>query len=65
MDYGGWCLYFHVPYKITSLELLRTTILCLVCDGIFLMGINQNHETYIQKCALYVFSLIVRKAFFM
>ncbi len=35
------------------------------CDGNFLMGINQNRETYIQKCALYVFSLIVRKAFFM
>ncbi len=28
------------------------------------MGINQNRETYIQKCALYVFSLIVRKAIY-
>ncbi len=28
------------------------------------MGINQNRETYIQMYALYVFSLVVRKAFF-
>ncbi len=26
----------------------------------FLMGINQNRETYIQMYALYVFSLVVR-----
>ncbi len=41
-----------------------TEITDFYCDGIFLMGINQTVKPIFKMCALYVFSLIVRKAFF-